>query len=227
MADTITKSVAARVPMDTYIDIIRTAAELRMTVSDYLIMKLFQESKNEQLQQTLAEKDIAISQINSKLSEIKKEKDRLEREIAKSASLSKGTESKVKEQVAEITALTDENTSMKGVIADLRERNTSSNTSMNTSLEQLKIKLRESEASVISTRKDYNNVLDINTRLSLELNKANKQVKDLTAFMKAKDSSAKEVYKMLETYNKDNEGFFSGPPIGDTTMEKVKKMLDV
>lgn len=227
MADTITKSVAARVPMDTYIEIIKTAAELRMTVSDYLIMKLFQESKNEQLQQSLAEKEKAIIQVNSKLSEIKKEKDRIEKDSIKSASLSKGNESKVREQATRITALTDDIASLNGVIADFRQRSTSSNSSMNASLSKLTTQLKESEATLKSTCRDLNSVRDLNVTLTLDINKAEKEVKRLSALVLEKNKSSNEVYKMLETYNKDNEGFFSGPPIGDVTMEKVKKLLGI
>lgn len=227
MADTITKSVAARVPMDTYIEIIKTAAELKMTISDYLIMKLFQESKSEQLQQDLAEKEKAISQIKSELAEIQKEKKKLEIVKANSAIGSKEKDTKVKEQATKITNLATENISLKAEIARLQKGNITSNASMNTSLNNLTTQLKQSEASLKITRKDLNDVMDKNTTLCLELNKVKKEVKDLSTQLAMKMKSGSEVCSILEAYNKEHKGLFGDVPVGDVTMNKIKKLLVV
>jgi chromosome segregation ATPase len=137
------------------------------------------------------------------------------------------TASSAKEHSARITALTTENLSLKGQISSMRQSNTSSNTSMNTSLDKLTIKLKESEASLKTAWQDLNRVMDMNTILSQDLNKAKNQIKELSARIAATDKANNEAYKVLNIYNQDNDGIFSGPPIGDVTMGKLKKLLCV
>lgn len=43
--DSQTKVISARIPMDKYLEILKKAMELKISVSDYLILKLYDEPK--------------------------------------------------------------------------------------------------------------------------------------------------------------------------------------
>lgn len=226
MADNISKSVAARVPMDTYIEIIRAAAELKMTVSDYLIMKLFQESKNEQLQQDLAEKEKAISQIKSELAEIQKEKKKLETVKADSAIGSKEKDTKVKEQATKITSLATENTSLKAEVARLKAGNTTTNTTLNTTLNTTKQYAMELEDKLKAAQSELRSIQASKKLVDSKVASLQTEVKQMETTIKTNRTSSLKAYEELVAFDKRNSNFL-GAAIGEEFTQKIKKILQV
>ncbi len=71
MGTTNTKSIAARLPFDEYINIITKASELRLTTSDYIILKLYEVGRLPQLEQELSTTQATMITLRSELDKTK------------------------------------------------------------------------------------------------------------------------------------------------------------
>lgn len=71
MGTTNTKSIAARIPYDEYINVITRASELRLTTSDYIILKLNDAERLPQLEQELSITQATVIALRNELDKTK------------------------------------------------------------------------------------------------------------------------------------------------------------
>lgn len=71
MGTTNTKSIAARIPYDEYVNVIDKASALRLTTSDYLILKLNQAERLPPLEQELSTTQATLMALERELTQTK------------------------------------------------------------------------------------------------------------------------------------------------------------
>lgn len=148
MADTITKSVAARLPMEMYFSTITAAAELRMTVSDFLIMKIHAQDDRATLQGELAKYKDAWNQERQK-------KEQLQGQLGETQNQIKASEDNSKRSVNSlVNDLNKANDLIRTVQLEIEKRKkTGEGLERNIQLLQEKLKVQETYTDRMETVK--------------------------------------------------------------------------
>lgn len=226
MADTLTKSVAARVPMDTYVDIIKKAADLRMTVSDYLIMKLFENSKSVD-SDTYKEKDQIIDILKKQIKDlesslIKAQEANIKAQQINQAQPGKLPSSKNDSKVIEkMKAQEDLIKSLESELKVLRKQEAKLEDkvkSQDTQVRSLRTKLQHRDQK-------YNEQFEEIKQLKFELSSVKEQAEISNEIISELTATNEIVYKELEGFNERNTNFFGNEPIGDEFLVKIKRLL--
>lgn len=242
MADTTTKSIAARVPMDVYVKIITEAAERRQTVSDYVIMRLFSTDGNtgQNTAENTTEKDKTIASLQKQVKELQNAQKGAgtatdSKELVKAHKEIEKLNQKVAEQ---LTSIRSKNGIAVNRDQELREKDKQI-TALESQLKTMVVKLEASQSS--SKSREILNTSQEKTieRLKKDIEKLKLEVdslkKDITKNKKLADDKEKllslvkttneSIKEELEGYNKRNSSFFAGEPIGEEFMTKVSDLL--
>jgi len=242
MADTTTKSIAARVPMDVYVKIITEAAERRQTVSDYVIMRLFSTDGNtgQNTAENTTEKDKTIASLQKQVKELQNAQKEAgtatdNKELVKAQKEIEKLNQKLAEQ---LTSIRSKNGIVVNRDQEIREKGKRI-TVLESELKTMATKLEASQSN--SKSQDLINTSQEKTieRLKRDIERLKSEVdslkKDVIKNKKLADDKEKllslvkttneSIKKELEDYNERNSSFFGGEPIGEEFMAEISDLL--
>lgn len=242
MADTTTKSIAARVPMDVYVKIITEAAERRQTVSDYVIMRLFPTGGNtgQNMADNTTEKDKMIASLQKQVKELQNAQKSVvpttdSKELVKAQKEVEKLNQKVAEQLTSIRSKNGLVVSKDQTINDLTGQLKKANAKIDSLESGVKSNdiLRKSEATMNTSYLRKIEKLDKEIillrsnvdSLTKDVTRSKKLVEEKEALLSEIKKINESVKKELKDYNKRNSTFLGGDPIGEEFMSKISGLL--
>ena len=117
-----TKAIAARIPFDEYIKVITKASDLRLTISDYIIMKLNSVDRVSELEHELKTVQATVVSLRQELDKTKNLVLSHEADLAKWQTHAKGLEGSAKTGQGELATVKGETASLTKKLADATAR---------------------------------------------------------------------------------------------------------
>jgi DNA repair exonuclease SbcCD ATPase subunit len=250
MADTSTKSIATRVPIDTYIKIVKDASDRKMTLSDYLFIRLLNEG-DQSGPNSDPEKGKMIESLQKQIKELQNAQKGTgnttdSKELAKARKEIKKLEEKVAEQLTSIRSKNGTVVNRDQIIRDYQKeiKNLASQLQMMSS--KLEGVDSDYKLKLASANSNYKSLEVLSSAKQKEIERLKKDVEklkleadglkaDVTRYKKLADTkdlvlnqvskTNQSIKQELEDYNDRNRGFFSGDPIGEEFMEKISGLL--